>query len=119
MEVSLSIKIVKVGGAYSFEKSNTQIVAYESKSSITRRISDETTVTIPPNTKGVIDYQSIEHSLDVDYVVVFKGIESNKLIEMRGTWKGVDYTTDHFIVNEYDRTTNTLKNTRILTSAKE
>lgn len=118
VDVGISIKIVKIGGSYTFESSNTQTVAYGTKSTITRGISDQTTVTIPAQTKGVIDYQSIKHSLDVNYKIVFKGVKCPKLIEMRGTWKGVDYTTDHFIVKEYDLVSKALKNTRVINSSK-
>lgn len=119
LSVGLSLKVItSIGGKFSFEKSNTQAVSYAYKSSITRRISDKTAVTIPPNTKAIIDYQSIKHNLRVNYVIVFKGIRSSKLIQVKGVWDGVDYTTDHFIVNEYDREKMTLKATRVLLSTK-
>jgi len=116
--VGISIKIVKIGGNYSFEKSDTQQVTYGSKSSITRKITDKTTVTIPPYTLGVINYQSIKHNLDVNYVLKLKGVKSKKLIEMKGTWFGVDYTTDRFVVKEYDIKTKELKNTRQVVTQK-
>lgn len=116
--VGISIKIVKIGGNYSFEKSDTQQVVYGSKSSITRKITDKTMVTIPPYTLGIIDYQSIKHNLDVNYTLKLKGVKSQKLIEMRGTWFGVDYTTDRFVVKEYDLETKNLKNTRQIVTQK-
>lgn len=110
--VGISIKIVSIDGKYSFEKSNTQQVAYGSKSTITRRITDQTTVTIPPYKRGWIDYQSIKHQLDVNYVLKLRGVRTDKIIEMKGTWFGVDYTTDRFIVKEYDLKTKSLSRTR-------
>lgn len=110
--VGISIAIVKIGNNYSFENSNTQQVVYGSKSTITRKITDKTTVTIPPYTLGKIDYQSIKHSLNVNYTLKAKGIRTNKIIELKGTWFGVDYTTDRFVVKEYDLKTKTLYRTR-------
>lgn len=110
--IGLSIKIVKLGGSYSFERSNSQQVTYGSKSTITRRVSDQTSVTIPPYTLGKIDYQSIKHSLDINYVLKLKGVKTNKIIEMKGTWFGVDYTTDRFVVKEFDLKTKSLYRTR-------
>lgn len=116
--VGISIAIVKIGGSYSFEKSNTQQVAYGSKSTISKKITDKTTVTIPPYKLGVIDYQSIKHSLDVNYVLKVKGVKTNKIIEMKGTWYGVDYTTDRFVVKEYDLRTKALTRTREIITNK-
>lgn len=116
--VGISIAIVKIGGNYSFEKTNTQQVAYGSKSTITRKITDKTTVTIPPYTLGKIDYQSIKHSLDVNYVLKVKGVKTNKIIEMKGTWFGVDYTTDRFVVKEHDLRTKALSRMREIITNK-
>lgn len=106
------IKVISIGGKYSFEKSNTQQVSYGSKLTVTKKITDQTTVTIPPYTRGVIDYQSLRHKLDVNYVLKLKGVRTNKIMEMKGTWFGVDYTTDRFIVKEYDLKTKSLSRTR-------
>lgn len=116
--VGISISIVKIGSSYTFEKSNTQQVAYGSKSSITRRITDKTTVTIPPYTRGEIEYQSIKHNLNVNYTLKLKGVNTNKLIEMKGTWLGVDYTTDRFIVKEYDLKKKNLSRVREIITTK-
>ena len=116
--VGISIAIVKIGSSYSFEKSNTQQVAYGSKSTITRKITDKTTVTIPPYTRGEIEYQSIKHNLNVNYTLKLKGVNTKKLIEMKGTWLGVDYTTDRFIVKEYDLKKKNLSRVREIITTK-
>lgn len=57
-----------------------------------RTIQDTFVIIVSPYSNYYIDVNIISYNIDVDYVATFKGVNSGKIIYLKGKWNGVECT---------------------------
>ncbi|WP_166335475.1 hypothetical protein [Sphingobacterium chungjuense] len=106
---SVSIaSIVSIGGNFSVTRGTTQTLQYGTNVTKTISLSESYTVPVPGQTRSVLTFSAIRHTVRVPYTAILRGLNTGKIITINGFFDDVSYSATTLAINNFSITNNVL-----------